>query len=121
MNGSSWREGSPRCAHRGERHIMRSPSILLVLTVGFLGQACDRPASSASPQAASGTRPRLVILGFDGVDPRHVEALVQAGKLPHIARLGAQGSRGSLATTNPPQSPVAWAAFATGLPPGEHG
>ncbi len=65
--------------------------------------------------------PRLVILGFDGVDPRRVDGLVHAGKLKAVARLSERGHRGELVSTNPPQSPVAWAAFATGLPPGENG
>ncbi len=64
---------------------------------------------------------RLVILGFDGVDPRRVQRLVDSGELPNIKSLGETGHVGPLRTTTPPQSPVAWAAFATGSAPGEHG
>ena len=72
------------------------------------------------PKPCFGRR-ALVILGFDGLDPRRVESLIAQGRLPHMAALGAAGHRGPLATTNPPQSPVAWATFATGAPPGSHG
>jgi predicted AlkP superfamily phosphohydrolase/phosphomutase len=41
-----------------------------------------------------------------------------AGRLPALRALR---HFGSLATTNPPQSPVAWATFATGQPPAAHG
>ena len=64
---------------------------------------------------------RTVVLGFDGLDPELVEAWVADGTLPHFAALKARGSYQRLATTNPPQSPVAWASFATGRNPGEHG
>ena len=43
------------------------------------------------------------------------------GTLPNFARLRDRGHYQALATTNPAQSPVAWATFATGLNPGDHG
>jgi predicted AlkP superfamily phosphohydrolase/phosphomutase len=78
-------------------------------------------------QAVSRAHPqhgRLVVLGFDGVDPRWLEAWASQGKLPVLARLMSEHEgRGyrHLASTNPPQSPVAWATFATGTLPGDHG
>ncbi len=64
---------------------------------------------------------KIVILGFDGMSPEIMEPMMQEGKLPHFSRLMQQGSYARLATTNPSQSPVAWAAFATGKKPGENG
>ncbi len=64
---------------------------------------------------------RTIVLGFDGLDPRLTERWMAAGKLPHFARLKDRGSYQVLPTTNPPQSPVAWASFATGLAPAAHG
>ena len=64
---------------------------------------------------------RVIILGMDGMTPDIVEPLMRAGKLPHFAQLQQQGSYRHLATTNPPQSPVAWTGFATGQNPGQHG
>lgn len=104
--------------------IVLSPQVVSLLLAGLMGiSGCKKDAPSA-PSAAAGMPsvvPRLVILGFDGVDPRRVETLVQGGRLPHVAQLGAKGHRGPLGTTNPPQSPVAWAAFATGARAGDHG
>ncbi|MDE2925544.1 MAG: alkaline phosphatase family protein [Acidobacteriota bacterium] len=62
---------------------------------------------------------KVVVLGFDGVDPDLVDQWIE--ELPTIRRLGEQGTLSTLGTTNPPESPVAWASFATGLNPGRHG
>lgn len=66
-------------------------------------------------------RPKVVVLGLDGCDPNLLRQLIGQGKLPHFARLQKQGGLWDLATSNPPQSPVAWATFITGLDPGGHG
>ncbi len=46
---------------------------------------------------------------------------MRQGKLPNLARLARDGTFAPLGTTNPPESPVAWASFATGLNPGGTG
>ncbi|MCP4806577.1 MAG: hypothetical protein GY913_01050 [Proteobacteria bacterium] len=58
---------------------------------------------------------RLVVLGFDGVDPDLVERW--SDDLPWLASKTVL----ELQTTTPPQSPVAWTTFATGTLPGDHG
>ena len=62
---------------------------------------------------------RVIVLGFDGVDPDLIQEWM--GYLPNIQRLSQTGTLLPLGTTNPPQSPVAWASFATGMNPGKHG
>jgi predicted AlkP superfamily phosphohydrolase/phosphomutase len=62
---------------------------------------------------------RVIVLGIDGMDPGFVERHWDA--LPNLARLRNQGSFRRLATTTPPQSPVAWSSFITGLDPDQHG
>ena len=64
---------------------------------------------------------RLVILGFDGMDPNLAQRWMDDGSLPNFKRLAAMGSFTALQTSNPPQSPVAWSDFATGNGPGSHG
>lgn len=64
---------------------------------------------------------RVVVLGFDGMDPVLARQWMEEGKLPNFSRLAAEGHFQELATSNPPQSPVAWSSFATGKGPGEHG
>lgn len=64
---------------------------------------------------------RFVILGFDGVDPKDVQTMWRKGELPHLLALSQRGAFRPLQTTTPPQSPVAWATFATGAEPAQHG
>ena len=63
---------------------------------------------------------KMVILGFDGMDPDLVQQWVKAGKLPNIKRLIEQGGLYPLTTTHSAESPTAWASFATGVNPGKH-
>lgn len=67
------------------------------------------------------THNKVIILGFDGMDPKIVDTLISEGKLPTFQRLKEAGYYSELETTIPPQSPVAWASFATGKNPSEHG
>lgn len=51
------------------------------------------------------------------MDPRIARRLMSAGKLPNFSRLNFS----PLATTTPPETPVAWSAAATGSNPGRYG
>ncbi len=64
---------------------------------------------------------KVIVIGLDGLEPTIVEPMLQAGELPQLARLRAQGSYARLGTTTPAQTPVAWSTFATGVNPGGHG
>jgi predicted AlkP superfamily phosphohydrolase/phosphomutase len=63
---------------------------------------------------------KLVILGFDGMDPDLVQQWIKEGRLPNFARLAREGGVFPLATTHSPESPTAWASFATGVNAGKH-
>ncbi len=67
------------------------------------------------------TQQKVLILGFDGMDPHLTEIWMSQGQLPAFARLRAQGDFRPLQTSIPPQSPVAWSNFITGMNPGGHG
>ena len=62
---------------------------------------------------------QVIVIGVDGMDPGFVER--HWADLPNLARLRDRGSFSRLATTNPPESPVAWSTFITGLDPAQHG
>jgi len=70
---------------------------------------------------AKATPRKVIILGFDGMDPGLVRALMSDGKLPALRKLAGQGGFKPLGTSQPPQSPVAWSNFITGKDPGGHG
>jgi len=63
---------------------------------------------------------RVVVLGFDGLDPALCRRFMAEGKLPNLSRLAGAGAFRELATTIPSISPVAWSTFATGVNPGKH-
>lgn len=64
---------------------------------------------------------KVIVIGFDGMDPRLAEKMMAAGKLPNLNRLRRQKGYSVLGTSIPPQSPVAWANFINGAGPGSHG
>lgn len=64
---------------------------------------------------------KVVIIGIDGFDPGLLERAIREGRAPNLAALASAGMFRALTTTNPAQSPVAWASLATGTNPGKHG
>jgi len=78
------------------------------------------PAAVSQAQAAGTKAPfeRVIILGFDGADAHLVSQYMDEGRLPNLSKLRAQGFYAPLKSTNPPQTPVSWSTFATGLNPG---
>jgi predicted AlkP superfamily phosphohydrolase/phosphomutase len=97
------------------------------LVIGFPNRI-GKPKSGGARGAATGVRtyeyPPLVILGVDGLDPEILAETVRLAPdlVPNFVWL-IQSARGiqQLGTSIPPQSPVAWSNFITGLDPGGHG
>ncbi|MCK4547817.1 MAG: alkaline phosphatase family protein [Candidatus Eisenbacteria sp.] len=75
---------------------------------------------SSGPASAAGGK-KVLVLGFDGMDPNLSKRLMEEGKLPNFKRLADGGGFSKLGTSIPPQSPVAWSNFITGQNPGGHG
>ncbi len=88
----------------------------VVCAVTFWALACG----GTPRRAPSKYSQKLVILGFDGMDPHLVERWMSDGKLPNISRLAQRGGMHPLTTTHSPESPTAWASFATGMNAGKH-
>ena len=94
-------------------------SFIILLLFVSVGGLLLKASSSQNGQAI--TTKKVLILGFDGLDPQILERLVKAGKLPNFKALMDSGDYRPLATSIPPLSPVAWANFITGMNPGGHG
>jgi predicted AlkP superfamily phosphohydrolase/phosphomutase len=71
-------------------------------------------------RAVKGVVDRVIIAGFDGLDPEILGRMLAAGRLPNMARLIADGGFKPMMSTTPPISPVAWSSFSTGVNPGKH-
>ncbi|MGH9203040.1 MAG: alkaline phosphatase family protein, partial [Vicinamibacterales bacterium] len=92
---------------------MRHLVCAAVTAVAALALACSSQGPSAFKQ-------KLVILGFDGMDPDLARAWMKEGRLPNFSKLASQGALLPLETTHSPESPTAWASFATGVNAGKH-
>jgi predicted AlkP superfamily phosphohydrolase/phosphomutase len=88
-----------------------------LLILSFLVVGCG---GGKSPQHTPKDS-KLILLGFDGADPTWLNRWMDEGLLPNLAKLRTEGDFHTLGSTIPPQSPVAWATFATGTNPGGHG
>lgn len=64
---------------------------------------------------------KVIVIGLDGLSSTLVGPMLQRGELPNLAKVRDRGSAGTVRTTYPAQTPVAWSTFATGLNPGGHG
>jgi len=89
--------------------------LLAAVDVTALSSCGRRPSSLPKP------RKRMILLGIDGLDPQIISRMMGEGKLPNLSRLMEMGGCREIATTIPPQSPVAWATVITGRDPGFHG
>ena len=83
--------------------------------------ACAGLLLAASVAASEREHPGIFVIGVDGMDPVILQRLIDAGQMPSFSALAEEGTFQSLGTANPPQSPVAWSNFVTGMDPGGHG
>lgn len=67
---------------------------------------------------------RVIMLGFDGADPRLLKQLQTEGKLPNISKVIAQGATTAdygMTGVVPTVTPPGWCSISTGANPGTHG
>lgn len=64
---------------------------------------------------------RILVVGFDGATLDIAEPMMREGKLPNLSNIREEGVSGTLFSSIPPNSSVAWSSFMTGMKPGGHG
>lgn len=64
---------------------------------------------------------RLILLGWDAADWKIISPLVDAGLMPSTSALIDRGCVGSIATLQPPLSPILWTSIVTGKRAHKHG
>ncbi len=106
------------------------PALALLIGVP-MAIVMSHPVADPHPGAAARARadlspakyPRMVVLGIDGLDPDLLKEAIE--RFPEATAnfqwLANQSGIHELGTSTPPQSPVAWSNFITGLNPGGHG
>jgi predicted AlkP superfamily phosphohydrolase/phosphomutase len=63
---------------------------------------------------------RVIVLGFDGMDPGLAQQYMREGRMPVLKRLAESGVFHPLETACPSISPVAWSTYATGVDASRH-
>ena len=94
----------------------RITRVILALALVFAAVVVAVPSTSQER-----SKPKVIVLGFDGVDAEFTEQWMNEGELPHLARLRDQGTFRHLRPTIPAQTPVSWSTFSTGIDPGRTG
>jgi predicted AlkP superfamily phosphohydrolase/phosphomutase len=89
----------------------------LTTAVGAAGAAGVSYWLGGKTRLSRSSGKKVLVIGIDGMDPRLCQRMMAEGLLPNLARLHFR----PLATSCPPQSPVAWANFINGAGPGSHG
>jgi len=64
---------------------------------------------------------RVIILGYDAISPVLLGRYMEQGLLPNLSRLAREGTFSELASSIPPESPVAWSTFSVSAQAGVHG
>ncbi len=96
---------------------MKRPTLPFLLLAILAALTVARCSSGPPPRNVP---QKLVVLGFDGMDPHLLKKWMDEGAMPNFAKLAARGGFWSLGTTVSPESPTAWASFATGTNAGKH-
>ena len=91
------------------------PWLTPALVLGSLAVA------GCAPERDVAAMKTVVVLGIDGMDYDVARRLIDEGRLPNLARMERSGGFKPLQTAVPPQSPVAWSDFITGMDAGGHG
>jgi hypothetical protein len=84
------------------------------------------PRFAPEPEAAlaiahDAQRPRVLLIGVDGLSWDRLERGIAAGRLPTFAKLIAQGVAAPLRSERPTYSPRLWTSMLTGVPAEQHG
>jgi len=98
----------------------RLPAVSYLGRTVLLSIALGAAGCGAGPDEAE-TRPKVVVLGFDGASWDTIEPLIEAGRLPGLARLRDEAAWAPLQTFKPTKSPVIWTSVATGKSMTKHG
>lgn len=99
----------------------RALTILCIIAFLLFGlSGLINPLEEARAEAAN-SKKKVIILGFDGMDHVLTGQWMDEGKLPNFKKLKEMGDFKPLLSSVPPQSPVAWSNFITGMNPGGHG
>src|ERR1700730_12979968 len=78
-------------------------------------------AVASSAQVAAKPKPRIVVIGVNGMEWDLLRPLLVQGKLPNLAKVIKNGTYGKLRTVSDPNCPRVYSTMFTSTKPEEHG
>lgn len=81
----------------------------------------EAPLSSSPGTTGDTPKRRVLLIGWDAADWKTITPLLDAGKMPNLAKLVEGGVCGNLCTIQPVLSPMLWTSIATGKRAYKHG
>lgn len=87
----------------------------------ILHERLGAETAEEAPCSRTTERHRVLVIGLDGATFDVLTPLLEAGRLPNLKQLIAQGVSGPLTSVLPSNSAAAWSSFATGKLPSRHG
>ena len=115
-----WRAAAPAARILAAR-ILAALALAALVLAAWPGRSTARGADAGDAGDSGRPRPRVLCIGMDGMDPQLLRQFMDRGLMPHFRAFVAHGDLKNLGTAIPPQSPVAWSNFITGMNPGGHG
>jgi len=96
---------------------MDSRKILLLLASVFLLPNC----LAAQDQSAPKSKPRVILLGVNGMELDIIRPLILKGQMPNLSSVIEKGAYGKLRTVSAPNCPRVYSTLFTSTNPEEHG
>ncbi|MFB3813073.1 MAG: alkaline phosphatase family protein [Terriglobales bacterium] len=97
-------------------------SALLVLSLVSFSFAAENPVPiAAKTQGASPAKPRVLVIGVNGMELDLVRPLILQGKMPNLASVAERGVYGKLRTLSAPNCPKVYTTIFTSTPPEQNG
>src|SRR5882757_8106862 len=99
---------------------MVSRKISLLLASVFLLPVA-LPAQQSTSAAKSKSKPRVIMVGVNGMELDIIRPLLLKGQMPNLARITEKGAYGKLRTVSGPNCPRVYTTLFTSTNPEEHG
>jgi predicted AlkP superfamily phosphohydrolase/phosphomutase len=99
---------------------MVSRKISLLLASVFL-LPIALPAQQTANAAKSKSKPRVIMVGVNGMELDIIRPLLLKGQMPNLARITEKGAYGKLRTVSGPNCPRVYTTLFTSTNPEEHG
>lgn len=99
--------------------------VTVLASTALVMRAAPARPTGATPVAAlagrTGSAPRVMVIGIDGLDWKRLDPLIEQGRCPNFAKLARAGYRAPLESIEPTWSPIIWNTIATGVGWEQHG